>query len=142
LSLIVASFWRTGITQESQVPLWGFGLVVAENIPPTKERERPTSSTVLLTANKFRNHILTNPLGTKELMSQNTVSISNIERCTVTGNLILGNKRGFSLVINGDQQDMMPIISVTGNIFQCSRKLPPHPYSGLPMNIWDFLTVI
>jgi len=134
------------VTKEPELPLRSFGLVVAENIPPKKEGERPTNSTVLLTANKFRNNIWTYE---EKIMSQSTVYISKIGRCTVTGNLILneflnkGEKQtGFSLVIKG-YQEMMPIISVTGNIFQGKRHLPPRSlYSEPPLNSWDFLNTV
>jgi hypothetical protein len=135
------------VNEDYQKDLRSFGLVVAENIPqPQREGGRPTSSTVLLTANKFRNHILTYP--DDDQMSQSTVYISNIERCTVTGNLILNEKggRGKCLVINklttnGEDADI-PVISVTGNIFQGRRDLPAHPYSGLSIDTWDFLNTV
>jgi hypothetical protein len=132
------------VTQKDQVPLWSFGLVVAKKIPELqREGDRPPTSTVLLTANKFRNHI---PTSEDKKMSQSTVYISNIERCTVTGNLILNefldkNTWPFSLVIKGDLK-MMWIISVTGNIFQGQRDLPARPYSGPSWNSWDFLNTV
>ncbi|MEG4318627.1 MULTISPECIES: DUF6519 domain-containing protein [unclassified Microcoleus] len=116
----------TQVTEGAQV-LSGPGLVVAGNKRqnPDRRRERGnrdrlTTSSVLLTANKFRNHIPTenknNFLG--------TVSISDVERCTVTGNLILNESPGeaaISLVMS-----KISASSVTGNIFH-GRPQPPLP---------------
>jgi len=131
------------VTEKSQLPLWGFGLAVAEKIPqPQSERDRPPTTTVLLTANKFRNHIYYP--SRENLRSQSTVCISNIERCTVTGNLILNEEpeRKISLVINREDGNIPPVISVTGNIFQGSLELPARPYPGSPLNSWDFLNTV
>ena len=138
----------TQVTEGSQV-LSGPGLVVAGNRRQNRDRrrergnrDRPTTSSVLLTANKFRNHIPTenknNFLG--------TVLISDVERCTVTGNLILNESPGeaaISLLIS-----KISAISVTGNIFDGKpQQLPDRSNLGTPpvpppMNTWEFLNTV
>lgn len=135
----------TQVTEGSQV-LSGPGLVVAGNKRQNPDqrrergdRDRPTTSSVLLTANKFRNHIPTenknNFLG--------TVWISDVERCTVTGNLILNESPGeaISLVMS-----KISASSVTGNIFH-GRPEPDRSNLGTPpvpppMNTWEFLNTV
>lgn len=137
----------TQITEGSQV-LSGPGLVVAGNKrqnsdqrPERGNRDRSITSSVLLTANKFRNYIS----GEDIKNSPGTVWISDVERCTVTGNLILNeNPRALiSLVIQGFSE--RSAISVTGNIFQGIPQLPPRSNFGsvlAPMNTWEFLNTV
>jgi hypothetical protein len=127
----------TQVTEGSQV-FSGPSLVVVGN---KRLSDRPTTSSVLLTANKFRRY-----LSESQRDSQVTVWISNVERCTVTGNLILseGPRNGFSLVIEGSSDTSA--ISVTGNIFQGRLRLPDRPTFippvPAPMNTWEFLNTV
>lgn len=134
----------TQVIEGSQV-LSGPGLVVAgnkrQNPDPSPEggnRDRLTTSSVLLTANKFRNHF-----------PEGTVWISDVERCAVTGNLILNESPEAvnSLVIGRfSESSAISVISVTGNIFQGSPQLPPRSDFGTsvpaPMNTWGFLNTV
>jgi len=129
----------TQVTEGAQV-LSGPGLVVAGTKRPKDNRDRPTTSSVLLTANKFRKY-----LSEGQRDSQGTVLIFSVERCTVIGNLILseGPGTGPSLVIEVSDTSA---ISVTGNIFQGSPQLPPRSNLGTsvpaPMNTWAFLNTV
>jgi photosystem II stability/assembly factor-like uncharacterized protein len=145
----------TQVTEGSQI-LSGPSLVVAGNKrlepdegPGRGNRDRPTTSSVLLTANKFRNHVS----GENKNTLPGTVLISNVERCALTGNLILNESPGtvtttgnsvISLVIqvNGNRS----AISVTGNIFQGRPQLPSRSNLGTsipaPMNTWEFLNTV
>ena len=140
----------TQVTEGSQV-LSGPGLVVAGNRRQNRDRrrergnrDRPTTSSVLLTANKFRNHI---PAENKNNFL-GTVLISEVERCTVTGNLILNESPGeeaISLVIQ--KLSEISAISVTGNIFDGKpQQLPDRSNLGTsvppPMNTWEFLNTV
>jgi hypothetical protein len=135
----------TQVTEGSQL-LSGPGLVVAGNKRqnPDRRRERGnrdrlTTSSVLLTANKFRNHI---PAENKNNFL-GTVLISEVERCTVTGNLILNESPGeaISLVMS-----KISASSVTGNIFDGRPELPDRSNLGTsvppPMNTWEFLNTV
>ncbi|PZV11713.1 MAG: hypothetical protein DCF22_13820 [Leptolyngbya sp.] len=131
----------TQVTEGSQV-LSGPGLVVAGNQRRRDNRDRPTTSSVLLTANKFRSHI---PEESTRI-SRETVLISNVERCIVTGNLILNEAR---TAVNSLRIQDVPAgaaISVTGNIFQGNPRLPPRstfiPPVPAPMNTWEFLNTV
>ncbi len=146
----------TQVTEGSQV-LSGPGLVVAGNKRQNPDRpsergnrDRLTTSSVLLTANKFRNHITTenknNFLGTVSIsdVENCTVSISDVEHCTVTGNLILNESPGkaaISLVMSE-----ISASSVTGNIFHGRPVLPDRSNLGTsvppPMNTWEFLNTV
>lgn len=137
----------TQVTEGSQV-LSGPGLVVAGNKRqnPDRRRERgnrdrPTTSSVLLSANKFRNHI---PAENKNNFL-GTVLISDVERCTVTGNLILNEsprEEAISLLMS-----KISASSVTGNIFHGRPELPDRSNLGTPpvpppMNTWEFLNTV
>jgi len=81
----------TQVTEGSQV-LFGSGLVIAGNKCLKSDEGSgggDTTSSVLLTANKFRSRIPNLPQ-----ILQGTVRISNVERCALTGNLILNKSEG------------------------------------------------
>jgi hypothetical protein len=115
--------------------LSGPGLVVAGNkrLNSDKPQERGksdrlTTSSVLLTANKICNRM---PQANREF-SKTTVLISNVERCTITGNLILNEyPDGICLKI---EQDNTLAIAITGNVFK-----------GIPepsLNTWESLNTV
>lgn len=140
----------TQVSNESQV-LSGPSLVVAGNqrrnaVPGP--RDRSTSSSVILTANKFRNHIEQDSQG--EFLG--TVLIVDVERCTITGNLILNEgEGGHSLEIRQSSTNG-PTVAVTGNFFKGQpfsdgqTGLPPRSGSAAsappPMNTWEFLNTV
>lgn len=146
----------TQVTEGYQV-FSGPGLVVAGNKAQNRDRRRErdnrdrlTTRSVLLTANKFRNHI---PGENKNSFARTvsisniercTVSISDVEHCTVTGNLILNESSGeaaISLLMS-----KISAISVTGNIFHGRPELPDRSNLGTsvppPMNTWEFLNTV
>jgi hypothetical protein len=131
----------TLIAEGSQV-LSGSSLVVAGNKRPEDNRDRFTTSSVLLTANKFRSYIPEE----NSSFSRGTVLISNVERCIVTGNLILNE--AFTAINSLRIQDVPAgaAISVTGNIFRGNPRLPPRsnldPSVPPPMNTWEFLNTV
>jgi hypothetical protein len=131
----------TQVSNESQV-LSGPSLVVAGNKRRNGKlrQQRSTSSSVILSANKFRNH--TEPLHQRTFPG--TVLIRNVERSTVTGNLILNE---YSQAV--DSLEFQPleglVVAVTGNIFKGTPRLPSRGLdASVPelMKRWEFLNTI
>jgi hypothetical protein len=120
------------------------GLVIA-GIQPRQSNlavgsRRSRYSSVLLTANKIRSR----PEPANNII-RGSVFISNVELCTVTGNLILNDSiskdpPSHSLIID-PQFNPGISVAITGNIFQGVPILPPR--SGIPpMNDWAFLNTV
>ncbi|MBG1270895.1 hypothetical protein [Nostoc sp. WHI] len=137
-----------GIVEESMA-LSGPGLVIKRL--NTQNRDRPITSSVILTANKIRRgKDLISNLG--NAIENYTVLIDNVERCTVTGNVILNEsaKDKRSLVISLDQEiRAIAAIAITGNVFQGEPSLPDRfnintgsSTVSPPMNTWKFLNTV
>jgi hypothetical protein len=135
----------TRASNESQV-LSGPSLVVAGNQRQNSDdrrRDSRTTSNVILTANKFCNHLEPS----EKTTFFGTVLITNVERCTVTGNLILNEyiQAVYSLVFPIREREEA-VVSVTGNIFKGRPQLPDRRELGTsvpaPMNTWEFLNTI
>jgi Family of unknown function (DUF6519) len=131
----------TLVSSEDQV-LSGPSLVVAGNIGrnPDQGMRGNSTSSVILSANKFRNHI--EPV--EKIRFPGTVLIVNVERSTVTGNLILNEyiQAVISLEIRPSMENS--IVAVTGNIFKGRPELPPRSEldQSIPMNKWEFLNTV
>jgi hypothetical protein len=101
----------------------GYGVLIRED-------ERGTGTTVLLYANKVRNQ-----------SADYAVSITLIERCTVTGNLIAneatGEQRHSLRLIPYPSQEKRPLVAVTGNVLLGRSSLPPRNQYSDPLNRWD-----
>jgi hypothetical protein len=101
----------------------GYGLLIRED-------ERGTGTTALLHANKVRSQ-----------SADYAVSISLVERCTVTGNIVANeatDERGRSLqLVPGPSRGKTPLVAVTGNVLLGSSSLPPRNKYSDPLNRWD-----
>jgi Family of unknown function (DUF6519) len=76
----------TQVTNDRESPiLSGPSLVMAGNKDSNPDRPINTTSSTILTANKFRNN--------SSVEGNVTVSISNVKHCTIAGNLILNENR-------------------------------------------------
>jgi hypothetical protein len=118
---------NTQVTNDRESPtLSGPSLVIAGN-KSNPDSQIDTTSSVILTANKFRNKT-----GSEEKV---TVSISNVEHCAIAGNLILNENRSDTAIEVSD----VSVIAITGNIFQGSANLPPRPNN---LGRWDLLNTI
>jgi hypothetical protein len=135
------------------------GLIIAGNKPRQGQQQEPSrsrNSSVLLTANKIRS----SPEPTNNII-QATVFVSNLELCTVTGNLIIND----SVIINDpidprggqtrrprhslsiDPQFNPGILAaITGNVFQGLPILPSRSGTSSsaspPMNDWAFFNTV
>lgn len=99
----------------------GVGLVVWDD-------QRETSSSLVVQGNIIRSLSSTSP----------TALIAMVERCTVTGNVIINEipEGGMSLDLwPGVNTGTTPGVAVTGNIFRGTTDLPPRPLAA-PMNDW------
>jgi Family of unknown function (DUF6519) len=129
---------ETQITNDRSSPiLSGSSLVIAGNKRNPDSTIRTTSSAIV-TANKFRNNH--NSEQVEQQVSAATVSISNINHCTISGNLILNEAP------SGKAIDVVPDVSaiaITGNIFQGAVNLPERRNDlGDPFNTWKFLNTV
>jgi len=144
------SFYGAGNDIDTQVGegtqiLSGPGLVVAgsqRRKGDQRQRDRLTSSSVILSANKIRNYLEPR----NESKFSGTVLISSVERCTITGNLILNEyvKAASSLVMQFLEN--RPAIAITGNVFKGTPQLPSRANLGTtvtpPLNTWEFLNTV
>lgn len=117
----------TQVVERSNIPS-GPGLAIAGNRRLNKdERDRSTTSSAILTANKIRNRM---PQG-QERLFETTVLIFNVERCTITGNIILNeDTHGICLRIEPNNTGA---IAIAGNVLQGIRNFPN------PVEKWEFL---
>lgn len=103
------------------------------------DSEQDIASTMTMSANKVRN---------RSFMP--TALMLSVERCAITGNLILNEERQELLAVLADGQNYLSLIfpfgvgvAITGNVFQ-GTPLLPNPRAefaslGSPMNTWEFL---
>ncbi len=134
----------TRVSNESQV-LSGPSLMVAGNQRRSKEpRERSTSSSVILYANKFHNHT---EEGRKRgtFFELGTVLIVYVEHCTVTGNLILNEGTKVSSLEIQQSSGESSTVAITGNLFKGELNVPDRILpSAVPgyMDTWEFLNTV
>jgi hypothetical protein len=118
--------------------LSGSSLVIAGNKRNPDHPMIRTTSSAIVTANKFRNN------HNIEQVAAATVSISNINHCAISGNLILNEARsGKAIDVVPDVVSAVSAIAVTGNIFQGAVNLPERRNDlGDPLNTWKFLNTV
>jgi Family of unknown function (DUF6519) len=116
-------------------------LAIAGNRRFNKDkRDRSTTSSVILTANKIRNYSWNDNQG----IFNGTVLIFHVERCTITGNIILNEyPKGICLKIEPNNTGA---IAIAGNVLQGILDVPPRSNldTSIPssMNNWEFLNTV
>ncbi|MDF5712277.1 MAG: DUF6519 domain-containing protein [Nostoc sp. S4] len=156
---VLANDIDAGIVEQS-VALSGPGLVIGGNKRLNRNnRDRSTTSSVILTANKIRRgkNLISDfqKLREPQIQSDNplnrvivdrstyTVLIYDVELCTVTGNLIINEDAGQprSLEIGGSLEGTAIITAITGNVFQGEPDLPTRGdiETSIP---WKFLNTV
>jgi hypothetical protein len=105
--------------------------------------EGSTGSMMTLSANKMRSRTSVEAPD----FDLSTALINNIERCAITGNLILNegisaNSSGTSLILDTTS----PAVVITGNVFQGTPTLPTRPATNPPtpppMDTWLFFNTV
>ncbi len=121
--------------------------ILSNNIPSSTgllvwDSEQETASTMTMNANKVRNQSF-----------MPTALMLSVERCAITGNLILNEEQVERLAVLAGEQNYLSLIfpfgvgvAITGNVFQGEPLLPDRPTLTppvpSPMDTWKFLNTV